>query len=644
MCGFAGIYNLTEDHDSRYALVEKMIDSVSYRGPDDKNIYLDEHIAFAHTRLSIIDIAGGRQPMFNEDGTVCVIFTGEIFNYRELRVDLRRSGHKFKTESDTEVLVHLYEDYDTEFVHHLNGQFAIALWDKINKKMILARDRTGIRPLFYHEHNGTLYFSSEVKSLFTNPTIRSAMDPVTLAETFTFWSPLPGKTIFKSIKTLHPGEILVARAGETRKYKYWDWNFSDSGKNICELSKCEDELYQVLIDSVSIQTRADVPIGVYLSGGIDSAIIAGIIRQVYNKPLKTFSVTFEQDEFNEQKYQDLMARELGSQHQSLVCRRSDIGINFPKCIWHMETPVLRTAPVPLMLLSELVHSHDIKVILTGEGADEVFCGYDIFKESKIMEFWFRNINSSVRSLLFKRLYPYLKNSPTAIDAYTREFYIKNLANLGLPYFGHLPRWETTGRIRKFFSPHIKDEIKNWSPYDSIPGMYPEHHVRWDTQQKTQYTEAQTLLSGYILSSQGDRVSMANSVECRHPFLDNNVVEFANNLPSNFKLLGLREKHILKQAVSSIVPEVIMDRSKQPYRAPDSGSFFEDGKPMDYVSQLFSRENIDDSGLFDSRAVNKLYNKCAEGRSLGFIDNMAFIGILSTLLVHHQFIEQHGITN
>jgi len=605
MCGFAGIYNLSEDHDTRYALAEKMIDAVSYRGPDDKTIYLDDHIAFAHTRLSIIDITGGRQPIFNEDGTVCVIFTGEIFNYRELRTDLQRSGHKFTTESDTEVLVHLYEDFDTGFVHHLNGQFAIALWDNIKKQLILARDRAGIRPLFYHEQNGSLYFSSEAKSLFTNSAIRCAIDPVSLAETFTFWSTLPGNTIYKDIKTLLPGEILVARPGKTGITKYWNWNFSHGGKNIGDLNKCEDELLHLLTDSVSIQTRADVPIGVYLSGGIDSAIVAGIIRRVYNKPLKTFSVTFEQDEFNEQEYQDLMVRELGTQHHSLVCRRSDIGVNFPKCIWHLETPVLRTAPVPLMLLSELVHAHGIKVILTGEGADEVFCGYDIFKELKIMEFWFRDINSSGRTRLFKNLYPYLKHSPTAIDAYTRNFYKKNQANLGKPYFGHAPRWETTGRIRNFFSYDIKEEIKDWSPYDSALKIYPEHHRQWDSLQQTQYTEAQTLLSGYILSSQGDRVSMANSVECRHPFLDNNVIDFANNLPSNFKLLGLSEKHILKKAVTSIVPEVIMRRTKQPYRAPDSESFFENGKPLDYVGQLLSREHIENSGLFDSRAVHPM---------------------------------------
>ena len=619
-----------------------MIERLHHRGPDGYGYYEDAQAGLAHARLSIIDLEGGSQPIHNEDRSVWVVFNGEIFNYIELRAELEGSGHSFYTRSDTEVLVHLYEQHGLEFLHHLNGQFAIALWDSRRRRLVLARDRTGIRPLFYTRHNDRLAFASEIKSLFALPGVPRRLRPAGISQVFTFWSAQAPDTIFDGVLSLPAGHLLVLENGSTEVRKYWDWQFP---QGIAAARPIEDEareLRELLVDSVRLQLRADVPVGAYLSGGLDSSIVTTLIKHFTDAPLRTFSLTFEDAEFDESEYQTELVSYLGTNHTTVRCTRSDIGAAFPRAIWHAETPIVRTAPTPLMLLSERVRAEGYKVVLTGEGADEVFAGYDLFREAKVRRFWGRSPQSACRPRLLERLYPYLKHSPVAGRAFTQNFFGQGIDEMQSPWFAHMPRWRTTQRLWQFFTPEVRAAAIAADPFAEIGGRLPPESARWAPLSRDQYVEAHTLLSGYLLCSQGDRMAMANSVEGRFPFLDHRVIEFANGLPPHHKLRVLEEKYVLKQAVRGLLPERIRTRTKQPYRAPDSQSFFVDGRPLDYVGALLDDQRVRRGGLFDSAAVRKLYDKCRTGRAIGFADNMAFVGILSTQLVEEMFINQRAV--
>lgn len=617
-----------------------MIRVLRHRGPDDTGFYLDPDVGLAHARLSIIDLASGRQPLCNENKTVWIVFNGEIFNYLELRQELLAQGHAFATESDTEVIVHLYEQYGDDFVHHLNGQFAIALWDRKAKRLVLARDRVGIRPLFYTTAAGRLIFASEIKSILTVPGVPRRLNRRALAEVFTFWSPLPPSTLFEGISSLPPGHLMTISLanGAQAIRRYWDWDFPEApGDGSLSADECAENLRSLLIDSVRLQLRADVPVGAYLSGGLDSALITSLITHYTGSPLRTFSIAFEDAEFDESDFQRRAVEHLGTHHTQVHCTRADICEAFPKTIWHAESVILRTAPTPLLLLSSAVRASGYKVILTGEGADEVFAGYDLFKEAKIRRFWARRPDSKIRPLILARLYPYLKHSPTSARAFAQQFFRIGLEEPTHPYFGHLPRWTTTRRAWRFFSQGMMECLDGWDPYDAIRQALPQGLSGWDPLCRDQYIEAHTLMSGYLLSSQGDRVAMAHSVEGRFPYLDHRVIEFANALPPRYKMMGLQEKYLLRQAAAYLLPPALARRPKRPYRAPDSQSFFAGGKPADYVADLFRSERLKAGGVFDPEATGKLFEKCRRGQAIGFSDNMAFVGILSALLLEDQFL-------
>ena len=619
-----------------------MIGRLHHRGPDGYGYLIDGSVGLAHARLSIIDLEGGQQPIHNEDKSVWVVFNGEIFNYIELRRDLEAAGHRFYTQSDTEVIVHLYEDYGEAFVEHLNGQFAIAIWDSRQQILLLARDRVGIRPLFYTEAAGRLLFASEIKSLFALQEVDRRIDAHGLMQISSFWTTLAPRTAFDRISSVPPGHVMRVANGVHHIRQYWDWNFPQQEMPPARTeNELADELRELLVDAVRLQLRADVPVGAYLSGGLDSSIITSIIHNFTRTPLRTFSLTFEDQEFDESAFQREVVDFLGTQHTSIVCRRGDIAAAFPRMVYHAESPVVRTGPVPMMLLSGHVQSSGYKVVLTGEGADEVFGGYDLFKEAKVRRFMARSPASQSRARLLERLYPYLKNSPSAGRAFTTSFFQQGADRIDQPYFGHIPRWTTTQRMAQFFSAELKQSFGQWDAFAEFRRSLPEEIVDWRPLEQDQYVEAHTLLSGYLLSSQGDRVGMANSVEGRYPFLDHRLIEFANRLPPRLKMRGLTEKYLLKESVRGLLPESVRARTKQPYRAPDSASFFDAGKPADYVAELFSPSRLADAGYFDAQAAGKLFEKCRSGRAIGFADNMAFVTILSTMLLHEQFVKGGG---
>ena len=641
MCGIAGFVGGQDTPEAARGTLERMIRTLRHRGPDGFGYHLGEGVGLAHARLAIIDLATGQQPIRNERGTVWTVLNGEIFNYRELRRTLEARGHAFYTHSDTEVIVHLYEQYGDDFVDHLNGQFAIALWDAERRRLLLARDRTGIRPLFHASEGGRLWFGSEVKALLAVQPQLGVLDPHGVAQALTYWGAIDPGTVFRDVSSVPPGHVLALEAdGRRTLRRYWDWEFPElqdgrQQRPFGSIDEAAGALRELLVDAVRLQLRADVPVGAYLSGGLDSSGVVALIRHYTNNPLRTFSVAFEDAEFDESDFQARMVAHLGTEHTTLRCTRRDIGEAFPQLIEHTEAPVLRTAGVPLMLLAGDVQRHGFRVVLTGEGADEVFGGYDLFKEAKVRRFWARQPGSTWRPRLFERLYGYLAHSPVANAAMAQSFFGRGMEHRDRAVFAHLPRWTTSQRALAFFSPEWRAQVDGWDPLATFEATLPPAIGHWSPLARDQYVEAHSLLASYLLPMQGDRPAMAHSVEGRYPFLDHRVVEFGNRLPDHWKIRGLTEKDVLRRALAGLLPEDIRRRTKQPYRAPDHGSFFFDGEPLDYVADVLSGDSLREAGYFDPDRVGRLFDKCRRGQAIGFADNQAFVGILSTMLVHRQ---------
>ena len=635
MCGIAGIVNIGRNAEVSRELLENMISAVRHRGPDGFGFYKDNGIGLAHARLSIIDLEGGSQPMHNEDKTCWIVFNGEIFNYIELRDILEKRGHRFYTMSDTEVIIHLYEDHGPDCLKFLNGQFAFAIWNKKDNSLFVARDRVGIRPFFYTTVNGSLLFASEIKSLFANRDVPREIDPYALDQIFTFWMTLPPRTAFKNILELPAAHYMLVKNGDINIEQYWDPDFTPISNVRTEVQYAE-ELNSLLIDATRLQLRADVPVGAYLSGGIDSSVITSLIKNFTDTPLRTFSVTFDDKVYDERSYQKQMIDYLDTEHSEVRCTYSDIGSVFPDVIWHTEKPLIRTAPAPLFMLSKLVQDSGYKVVLTGEGSDEILAGYDIFKEVKVRRFLEKCPDSKFRPLILKRLYPYLAHSPVKSLPYAEAFFKSDNSAYPSECYSHVPRWNTTAKIKTFFSNSMKESLNSYNSAAELSSLFKGSRA-YDDVSLAQYVEIKTLLSGYLLSSQGDRVAMAHSIEGRYPFLDHRVIEFCCKLPPTVRMKVLTEKYILKKSMKDLVPGSILKRSKQPYMAPDAVSFFHGNAP-EYVEELLSMDNLIKTGYFDPKMVSALVKKCRQNPVLGFKDNMAVVGIISTLLLHNLFVD------
>lgn len=632
MCGISGIAKLDGGRPDPGEL-KAMVAQLSHRGPDASGICVDGQTGLAHARLSIIDLSGGHQPMSINDGRLWITFNGEIFNYLELREELLQKGHKFTTRSDTEVILHMYQEEGEDCVKRFNGQWAFAIWDTQSQKLFLSRDRLGVRPLFYTRTTDSFLFASEIKALLASGQVSGKLDLQGLDQIFTFWTTLPPRTAFKNIFQLPPGHSAVLANGELHIWQYWELEYGAEG-SVDDETRRTDELLELLLDATRIRLRSDVPVGAYLSGGLDSTLITALTAQLVGDRLRTFSIGFEDAEFDESQYQKEASVFLHTQHSDVHCTYADVAAIFPEVIRHTEQPVIRTAPAPMYLLAKLVRKNDFKVVLTGEGADETMGGYDIFKEAKIRRFWARDLQSRMRPLLLKRLYPYMDGIQRQPAAYLKHFFHVSESDLSSPFFSHLPRWELTAKLKALFSSDVKAELNGRAALDDLQRTLPKSFANWNPFNQAEYLEATCLLPGYILSSQGDRMAMAHSVEGRYPFLDHRVVEFAAKLPPQLKMKVLDQKHLLKRAASGRIPESITRRPKQPYRAPDGASFF--ARSIDYVEELLSEGSITRYGVFDSQAVRALVTKFKSGRASAVKDNMALVGVLSTQLLLNQF--------
>lgn len=635
MCGIVGACGISHPQNIIPETLQGMLGLIRHRGPDGCGLYIDGSAGLGHARLSIIDIEGGAQPICNEDNSLWIVFNGEIFNYPELKGDLLKLGHRFYTNTDTEVILHLFEDRGVSCLDCLNGQFAFAIWNSVKKELFLARDRAGILPLYYTVHNGSIIFASEIKSIFAYPGIEREIEPKALDQISSFWTTLPGITPFKGIKELPAGHFLLTSNGNLSLKKYWDFNFRSSS----EVSNPDSEqicskVSELLLDAVRIRLRADVPVGCYLSGGLDSSGITSMVKKNFNNDLKTFGIRFEENAFDERDYQDEMVAYLNTDHKIIEATNKLIADNFESAIWHCEKPLLRTAPVPLYMLSDLVSQNNFKVVLTGEGADEIFGGYNIFKEAKVRDFWARRPDSVLRPKLINRLYPYILNDPKLQNT-LQAFFSQGMDDPGEAFFSHRIRWQNTGKIKIFLSGDYSNESCSFDSYEELRMMLPENFYGWDILSRAQYLEMKLFLSNYLLSSQGDRMAMAHGVEMRLPYLDHRLIDYMGSITSALKIRGFQEKFLLKKVYRNILPDRILHRAKHPYRAPIKGSLL--SADSSWRRDMLSESSLKVSGIFVPERVSKLLKKLEATSKPGETDSMALTGILSTESLYRQFI-------
>ncbi|MBM3847014.1 MAG: asparagine synthase (glutamine-hydrolyzing) [Verrucomicrobia bacterium] len=640
MCGIAGMFNASGvpmDVENR---MRRALASIRHRGPDEFGIYLHPKAALGNARLSIVDLEGGQQPICNEDGSLWIVFNGEIFNHAELRPLLESRGHRFSTRSDTEVILHLFEEMGPDCLHKLNGQFAIAIWDSRKERIFLARDRVGVRPVFLARSGWSTWFGSEIKALFNGGDFERKLNPEVIRQTFQFWAPLPGHTAFAGVTELEAGCYAWLDSSGLSIRRYWELPYTpfrdQPSPTRWEADERAEELDALLRDAVRIRLRADVPVGAYLSGGLDSSTITGVIRDLGVAHLDTFSIAFNDSQFDESEHQNRMAKFLGTKHQVVEASHADIGRVFHEVIWHTETPTMRTAPVPMFLLSRKVRDSGYKVVLTGEGADEFLGGYDLFKEAKIRRFWAREPDSNVRPRLIARLYPDIFTGGNFSSPFLEAFFKEGLGDTGAWDYSHAIRWRNNARNLRFFGPGFGPSgSRELRP--QVQSRLPAAFGQWHPAHQAQYLETTFFMTQYLLSSQGDRVGMAHSIEGRFPFLDARMMEFCCRLSPRLTLRALREKHLLRQVAQRYLPRETAERRKRPYRAPIHKSLL--GHQHDaFARELLSANALSDVGLFKSEAVTQLCLKADRGQNLGETDDMALAGILSSQILHHLFVK------
>jgi len=641
MCGIAGIFNFpaAENAPTEQQLTA-MLTAIRYRGPDESGIYLGKRIGLGNVRLSIIGLSSGQQPISVRDKRYWIVYNGELFNYIEIKRDLEKLGIRFTTQTDTEVVLQAYAQWGPACLQQFVGQFAIAIWDKEKEELFLARDRVGIRPLFFTRAENQFIFCSEIKGLFQIPTVRRAVNHRGLSQIFTFWTTITPETPFEDVFEVSPGHYMIVNDRSVHSQQYWNLSFPEPRDySTKKIEEATEELRDLFRDAVKIRLRADVEVAAYLSGGIDSSVTTAFIHEVEPGVLNTFSIGFKDKAFDETAYQLEAAKYFNTNHTAFSCTSEEIGRYFYDTIRHTEFPILRTAPTPMYMLSKKVREQNIKVVITGEGADEMLAGYNIFKEAKIRRFWARNPQSDIRPLLLKKLYPYLPMMKEAKTTVLKMFFGYRLGETESPYYSHLLRWHNTSRIQNYFSDPVLAGLNGYDPIDGIGKSLAENFSKWGDLAKSQYLESSIFMSGYLLSSQGDRMAMANSVEGRYPFLDHRVIEYAAGLPESYKLNCLNEKFILKKMMKGKIPESILKRHKQAYRAPVHTSFTGPGAPG-YVKELLNESIVKAFGYFNPAKVDKLVEKIGQNGQVTEMENMALAGIISTQLLHHFFIQDN----
>jgi asparagine synthase (glutamine-hydrolysing) len=637
VCGIAGVYAGAAAAAVTEEEIRGMMGMLHHRGPDGHGLYISPRIGLGNTRLSIVDIDGGFQPLCNERQDVWLVHNGEIFNHVELRADLIARGHRFATSSDSEAIIHAYEEHGADTWNVLNGQFAIALWDRRSAELWLVRDRLGINPLHYALVGGSVVFGSEAKAILAGRRIAAAPDPQGLIDTFTRWSPSAPDSVFAGIRQVRPGTSMRFDANlRPSEHRYWSVAFPTrlpgspgSDDPVDRLDEAADRLNTAMTEAVRLRLRADVPVGAYLSGGLDSSYIAALIRREHSGRLDTFGIRFQDPLYDETDEQRGMAAVLGTEHHEVMCTADDIASAVPSVVWHAEQPLLRTAPIPMYILSGLVRATGFKVAMTGEGSDEWFAGYSILKEDRVRRFWARDPGSTMRPALLARIHPEIGRDRARQSPFWRSFFGQGLDQPDHPLFSHLPRWQSAAWTTRLLSTAILAGGSVEASYTAVTERLPEGWRSWSPLARAQAIEIETFMSSYLLAAQGDRMGLGHGVELRYPFLDPNVAELALAMPDRFKLSGLRDKVVLRRAASKVLPREVWERPKQPFRAPPMSSALL-GAPGGYFDSLLTEASIRRVGLLDTQAVRHLVDRgrSAVGRMPGEREEMALIGAVT----------------
>jgi len=606
MCGICGIVNLHQEHPVEYSDLKRMCDVMIHRGPDDEGIKLDGNVGIGMRRLSIIDLVTGHQPIANEDGSIWIVCNGEIYNHLLLRNDLEKRGHIFKTNSDVESILHAYEEYGEECSQKLNGMFAFIIWDRNKNLFLLARDRIGIKPLYYYLDKKRFVCASELKSILQVDNIQQRVDFQAIDNFLTFeYIPAP-LTIFKDIKKLLPGHSLIFRNGTVEIKRYWDITYNDH-----ELTEYETKrnIRELLQDSVKIRLMSDVPLGVFLSGGTDSSIIVALMAQVMDQPVKTFSIGFEDSTYNELKYARIIAKKFNTEHHEFIIKPDAVKLT-ENLVGFLDEPLGDFSIFPTYLVSKMAREY-VTVVLSGDGGDELFAGYDTYIADKVATYYCKLPGFIKNSLMIK-----------ALDLIPPSSKKKGLINRSKRFIegAKLPKSLRHARWMSFLQPEEKDllytdtmkrNIAKEDPYKFIYNYFDEafFNNKQDELNQQLYVDLKTYLVDNILVKV-DRMSMANSLEARVPFLDYRFIELISSIPGNLKLKGIKTKWILKQSMLDILPKEILVRGKEGFSIPIKNWLQNELKPM--MMDILSPDRIKREGYFNSQYIESLKNEHLKG--------------------------------
>jgi asparagine synthase (glutamine-hydrolysing) len=643
MCGVVGFANSGKRKDDRITGLRRGVRAIAHRGPDEVGIYDDNEFSLGTVRLSVIDPWLGKQPMVTADDRFVLGLNGEIFNYLELRRELEMLGITFTTKSDTEVLLHSLAVWGERALDRLNGQFAFAFYDRERRELLLGRDPFGERPLFYTELGGAFYFASEIKGLFAFPEIHRELSAEGVRANGRYWTPVPGETCFAGVRSLPPGHVVRVGPHGVTLSSYFETPIDrgDLGTRARTFDDAKAELRDKLEEAVRIRLRGDYPLGAFLSGGLDSSIIASIVRQNTTGELPTFSLTVPGSWADESAYQKIISAKLGTEHSSVVVTGRDIRERFPNLVRKCEALLHFGAPVAVEMLAEHVGRSGVRIVLGGEGADESFFGYDILKEAAVLDSCLADGFTAEReALLGSSLDDVLHTDPTTPAAILRFF--QDRSGDGAPFLGaHLRRFESE------LLPGLLAARDGVADDDRRLAEFARSQVTGfddlDMVGRSQWLDFQTLLIGYGMTCLADRPGAGCRIEGRYPFVDRAVVAFAAGLPREWKLRGGREKHILREAYADVLPDEIRDRPKFGMRIPGAEHLLPTGAG-DWVDEILSPRRIRDCGVLDEHGVHRLLDrvKSFSDGQIPFPYSHAYLQVLSTLLLRENLVDGYEV--
>lgn len=598
MCGINGIaFTESSGRLADAGVLARMRDVLLHRGPDGAGLFVDRNIGLGHRRLSIVDVAAGAQPMYNEDDSVVIVYNGEVYNHRDHRGDLVARGHRYRTECDTETIVHLYEEFGKECVHRLRGMFAFAIWDKNKKELFIARDRLGVKPLYYlHDEAGNLFFASEIKAILEAAGRPAEINYPALPEQFANHGLSGEETLFAGVKRLLPGHTMLWREGRLTVRRYWDVSYEPKVTNFKE-ADVVDEWRGLFEESVRLRLMADVPLGMFLSGGIDSSAIAAAMSRMASEPIKTFSVAFEDRNANELEYARLVARKFGTDHHEITVTPKQFFDALPELVWHEDEPLGFLASVPLYFVSKLASEH-VKVVLTGEGSDELLAGYARYGKAVSLLRYGAGYEAAVPGFLRTAVRDAVGALPAPFAKLKRTFLTRG-ANATALFFDNFSVFGAD-QLARLFTDETRARIDEFAPHRERQRMF-DGAPASETLDRLLYSDVKTYLHELLMKQ--DQMSMAASIESRVPFLDHILVEFSARMPSQMKLRGRTTKWILREAMKGVLPEEILARPKMGFPVPIAGWLRDDHRSV--VEDYILGERALARGLFNSDFVRGL---------------------------------------